>query len=63
MNNETPICDFGLHAGEPYTRLPVSFLNWMIEVDHVKASYARNELSRRENAVFSSYEINKNTTY
>jgi hypothetical protein len=47
-NNNTPICDFGLHKGEPYTRLPASFLTWMIATNHQKAHYANDELKRRE---------------
>ncbi len=42
------ICDFGLHKGEAYTKLPASFLNWMIATKHEKSHYARTELKRRE---------------
>lgn len=46
INNQ--ICDFGLHKGEPYTRLPASFLIWMVGINHQKARYASEELKRRE---------------
>ncbi|WP_201020860.1 hypothetical protein [Pseudoalteromonas sp. H71] len=42
------ICDFGLHKGEAYTKLPASFLNWMVATKHEKSHYARTELKRRE---------------
>ncbi|WP_372763365.1 hypothetical protein [Pseudoalteromonas sp.] len=42
------ICDFGLHKGEPYTRLSASFLTWMVGTKHQKAHYASAELKRRE---------------
>jgi hypothetical protein len=47
-NNPPPICDFGLHKGEPYTKLSASFLTWMIATNHQKAKYASEELKRRE---------------
>ncbi|KKE81468.1 hypothetical protein [Pseudoalteromonas luteoviolacea] len=52
--NEEQICDFGLHAGEPYSRLPACFLNWMVETNHEKRDLAKNELNRREEAVSNS---------
>ncbi|BBN83412.1 hypothetical protein PA25_33970 [Pseudoalteromonas sp. A25] len=61
MNNEMPICDFGLHAGEPYTKLPASFLNWMVEINHDKSSLAKQELSRREDAVMAACSGTKNS--
>ncbi|NMF47713.1 hypothetical protein HHL01_05915 [Pseudoalteromonas arctica] len=47
------ICDFGLHKGEPYTKLPASFLTWMIATNHEKSKYASEELKRRETAAIS----------
>lgn len=51
MNNEINthnlICDFGKHKGQPYTRLPVSYLKWMINERHSKADIASAELERR----------------
>ncbi|MBE0365947.1 hypothetical protein PULV_b0661 [Pseudoalteromonas ulvae UL12] len=43
----TPICEFGLHKGQHYSQLPVSFLNWMIANQHKHATLAKNELTRR----------------
>lgn len=51
MTNNTTICDFGLHQGESYTNLPVSFLIWMVEINHQKSQYARDELARRRRVV------------
>lgn len=42
-----PVCDFGRHAGEPYARIPDSYLNWMIKARHPKAPLAQAELARR----------------
>ncbi|KPH58025.1 hypothetical protein AMS58_15555 [Pseudoalteromonas porphyrae] len=42
------ICDFGLHKGEPYTKLPASFLNWMVGNNHEKSAFAHQELQRRQ---------------
>jgi len=39
--------DFGKHAGELYTRLPVSYLKWMVNVSHSRADIAKAELERR----------------
>ena len=39
--------DFGKHAGERYTRVPVSYLRWMVNVRHPKADIAEAELNRR----------------
>jgi len=44
------ICDFGLHKGEAYTKLPASFLTWMIAAKHQKSEYASKELKRRQQA-------------
>jgi uncharacterized protein (DUF3820 family) len=54
MAIDTPICDFGLHQGEKYTDLPASFLNWMVEIEHEKCDFAKQELQRRESAVLKS---------
>ncbi|MFC3033858.1 hypothetical protein ACFOEE_15150 [Pseudoalteromonas fenneropenaei] len=45
------ICDFGLHKGERYTELPISFLNWMIAANHHHAPLAMAEVERRMAAV------------
>ena len=41
------ICDFGLHQGESYTKLPASFLHWMVSNKHEKSTLAEKELQRR----------------
>lgn len=47
MNTHELVCDFGRHAGEPYTRLPVSYLRWMVNARHSRADIAEAELKRR----------------
>lgn len=41
------ICDFGKFKGERYTRIPVSYLKWMVNVGHTYAEIAQAELDRR----------------
>lgn len=41
------VCDFGTHMGKLYTRIPVSYLCWMVNVKHSMAHIARAELERR----------------
>ncbi len=41
------ICDFGRHRGEPYTRMPVSYLKWMVNENHSRKAIAEAELQRR----------------
>ncbi|WP_171972338.1 hypothetical protein [Pseudoalteromonas sp. EB27] len=53
QHTEHTICDFGLHRGEAYTKLPASFLTWMIATKHEKSKYASEELKRRETAATS----------
>lgn len=60
--NEEQICDFGLHAGEPYNKLPACFLNWMVETKHEKQDLAKNELNRRQEAVLNSRNTQSQTT-
>ncbi|KZN46208.1 hypothetical protein [Pseudoalteromonas luteoviolacea] len=59
---EEQICDFGIHAGEPYSKLPACFLNWMVETNHQKQAYAKSELNRREEAVISSRKNSNSPT-
>lgn len=47
LNTHGVVCDFGKHKGELYTRLPVSYLQWMINSEHSRADLARAELKRR----------------
>ncbi|TMP31774.1 hypothetical protein CWB99_00390 [Pseudoalteromonas rubra] len=54
MESNQSICDFGLHSGEPYSKLPASFLNWMVATGHAKQNLAKEELTRRHNAVYDS---------
>ena len=37
----------GRHKGEPITRVPVSYLKWMVNARHQYAEYAQAELDRR----------------
>jgi hypothetical protein len=41
------VCDFGKHKGELYTRIPVSYLKWMVNVGHNQVEIAQAELDRR----------------
>jgi hypothetical protein len=47
MGTHGLICDFGRHAGVPYTRIPVNYLKWMVQARHNKANVAKAELERR----------------
>lgn len=49
MNIETAglICGFGRHKGTLYTRLPISYLKWMVQVNHDRKDIAEAELDRR----------------
>lgn len=51
INTHGLVCDFGKHAGTLYTRIPVSYLQWMINADHPKADIARAEVKRRNTVV------------
>lgn len=41
------LVDFGKYRGERYTRLPISYLRWMVNAAHGKADIAKAELDRR----------------
>lgn len=41
----------GKHAGEPLTRVPASYLRWMVNEGHQYADFAEAELKRRGTAV------------
>ena len=47
MNTHGLICDFGRHKGTPYTQIPVSYLKWMVNVEHSRQEIAKSELKRR----------------
>ena len=47
MNTHGLRIEVGKHAGELYTRLPVNYLRWMVNVRHAGAPIAQAELDRR----------------
>ena len=47
INTHGMICDFGKHVGTPYIQMPVSYLKWMVCIDHSRADIAAAELNRR----------------
>jgi uncharacterized protein (DUF3820 family) len=47
INTHNLKVDFGKHAGMLYTRLPVSYLKWMVQCNHSKKDIAAAELKRR----------------
>ena len=47
INTHNLKCDFGKHKDELYTRIPVSYLKWMVNADHSKKEIAQAELDRR----------------
>lgn len=47
MNTHGIKCTFGRHSGELYTRIPVSYLKWMVNSRHQDAEIAQAELDRR----------------
>lgn len=47
MNTHGLVCDFGRHRGMLYTRLPASYLKWMVNSGHARAAVAAAELARR----------------
>lgn len=47
MNTHNLTCDFGRHKGTLYTRMPISYLQWMINSNHSQAKIAAAELERR----------------
>lgn len=47
MNTHGVTVNFGKHKGELITRLPISYIKWMINNDTPMADYAKAELERR----------------
>ena len=47
LNTHGVTIPYGKHKGELITRLPVSYLNWMINKNADMADYARAEIDRR----------------
>lgn len=56
-SHEPVIIPDGRHQGMPITRVPVSYLRWMISHDHELAGKARTELKRRGCAVALELEV------
>ena len=46
-----PTLHNGKHAGQPLTKVPASYLKWMISVNHELSTQAEAELSRRGHIV------------
>lgn len=47
INTHHMTVEFGKHKGELYTRVPVSYLRWMVNAGHRQADIAQAELDRR----------------
>ena len=47
INTHNLVCDFGRHRGTLWTRVPVSYLFWMVNSVHTMADIAQAELDRR----------------
>jgi hypothetical protein len=47
MNTHNLIVDFGKHKGERWTRIPISYLKWLINSGTQYANIAQSELERR----------------
>ena len=47
INTHNLVIDFGKHKGELWTRLPVSYLKWLVNVSARNADIAEAELKRR----------------
>lgn len=63
MNTHNLKVDFGRHKGELYTRVPVSYLIWMVQANHNQSEIAKSELDRRGTIVpdieISGHAINR----
>lgn len=58
INTHNLIIDFGKHKGERWTRLPISYLKWMInEVGGDKGEIAMAELTRRGSQMPTGLEL------
>jgi hypothetical protein len=47
INTHNMVCDFGRHKGVLYTRMPISYLRWMVNSNHSRKEIAEAELERR----------------
>lgn len=60
LNTHNVLIDFGKHKGEPWTRLPISYLKWMLNEmspDSEKYQMAESELNRRGDTMPREIEI------
>lgn len=55
MNEE--FLDFGKHKGERWTRVPISYLKWLINADTQYVDKAKEELERRGSVIEYDLEI------
>jgi hypothetical protein len=56
MTDETFVLQNGQHKGKRITRVPVSYLRWMVGANHTDAAEALKELQRR-GTVFPKVEV------
>jgi len=47
LNTHDVVIDYGRHRGERFTRLPISYLKWMVRESAPQHEYAKSELTRR----------------
>lgn len=63
LNTHDVKINFGKHNGERFTRLPISYLKWLINAGCPMTKYAESELVRRGTIMheieISSHAINK----
>lgn len=52
-----PVLDFGRHKGTRITRVPISYLRWMVNESHSWADQAKAELDRRGVGELPSLEL------
>ena len=57
INTHGMTVEFGKHRGTLYTRMPISYLKWMINANHGQADIAKAELSRRGVSLTIDLEI------
>ena len=57
MPNRNKLCDFGPYKGILYSKLPISFIHWMINSKHKESEWAIIELKKRVQAVKDSNRL------
>lgn len=57
MDEPVYILGLGKYRGERITRIPVSYLNWMVNVGHTEVAQAKAELARRGTKHSAQVEI------